>query len=555
MRFRSSSVALILVDSASDQHVYASRVLMPVLEFWGVPMALIDVAKPPARLPAPSEIGVILLLQEGLSAARLSSLASTLTGATVAGAGVVICDPGIDVEATRPGQPLRFAQRSWDAVKPVQRTTVVAGNHFVTQVQRAYREFNFRKPVPALPTAIRDRETVLLSDDAGEALLTVENGPVRIARWLLSNWVWSEDFFGFGRGMDALFWRTMLWAARKPFAIAAFPPYGRFRLDDCRGLWRTPHDLQFLDVMKEFGEVANLGVCLSAPTDEGWKLLAERAKRGEIEVSPHVQAPDVGVYNVADEEAASPGADPLADHTRDLFHQHECPMAKSVSDHNHELSSRGVRIASQLGMTSRMNVMRLGERWETVHRRWRPAPFGCMHYALDRFVDAPELFTAINHHASFSDSFLALPEDRFLCTAFGGFTDDRWDFLNGHVTANHRNLDAALERLLRHAELALTSLFFAGSISHTHFTRYLTNDDWRFLLSGYRKYADQHGYRPLGYDAIAAFAVKRMAQGYVDIEPGSVDGDTWALVATDGIGGCSIVWQRASQARVKRLTR
>lgn len=549
MRVISANSALVVVDSSSDQHAFVKEVMLPVLSFWGLPFELVDLAQTPSRLPAASTVGLVVVLQEGIPAERFGPLASTLHAAVAAGAGVVNCDPGLAVDASGTGRQLRFEQRRWDGARPVRRAKLTGRSHFVTRLQRAYAEFAFRKPVPSLPAPASDHVTVLLADETGAPLLTLENGPVRIVSWQLSSWAWSEDFLGFARGMDALLWRSLLWAARKPFAIAALPPLGRFRFDDCRGLWKVPDDLRFLDVMAEYGEVPNLGICLSALTTEGWKFLAERAKRGEVEVSPHVLEPEVGIFNAGDERATGEGIDPSAERIKRLFQTHACPMARSVSDHNHELTQRGIRIARALGLNSRMNVMRVGERWETLHKRWRPAPFGTMHYALDRFVDAPELFTAINHHASFSDSFVALQDERFLCTAFGGFTEDRWDFLNGYVKGPaDKDLDAALERLLRHTELALTSLFFAGSITHTHFARHLTVSDWRFLLTGYRAYADRFGYRPCAYDQIVAYASNRVGPAPVRIDLEQPDGSVWVLVAHDGPSGPSEHWQRAAHA-------
>jgi hypothetical protein len=183
-----------------------------------------------------------------------------------------------------------------------------------------------------------------------------------------------------------------------------------------------------------------------------------------------------------------------------------------------------------------MNVMRVGERWETLHKRWRPAPFGTMHYALDRFVDAPSFSRPliITHRSVI----LSCPAGRrFLCTPFGGFTEDRWDFLNGYVGPSDKNLDFALERLLRHTELALTSLFFAGSITHTHFARHLTNSDWRSLLTGYRAYADRFAYQPRAYDEIVAYASNRLGPKRVRIDLKGSEGGVWVLGAHAGPSG------------------
>jgi hypothetical protein len=538
-----SATVLAVVDSTDPRGRLFDRVLLPILRFWGVPLRILDLAAPLRRPPETDAIALVLLAQEGIAAERLSGVAELIGRAVGGGAGLVLCDPALEVSASADGT-VAFSVRPWAGVRPVSAAAVV-GDGFVARLQRTRGRFDFAKPVPALP---RGGGTVALAAIDGMPLLVLRDGPPRIVEWGLSSSLWAADALGFGRGADALFWRALLWAARKPFAIAAFPPFGRFRFDDCRGLWRGPRDLDFLSVMAEFGERPNLGVCLSALTAEGWRELAGRARRGEIEVTPHVQAPELGIFNVdALPAGAAAEPDPLAAEIRALFAAHDCPMADSVSDHNHEITARGRRIARDLGMRSRMNVLRLGESWEGLHRDWRPAPFGRLNYALDRFVDAPELFTAINHHLSFDQSLTRLEDGHFLCTTFGGFTADRWDFLNGLVDAHGRvDLDAAAERLRVHAELALNSLFFLGSISHTHFIRHLGPADWRRLLEAYRAAADPHGHRPRPYGEIAAYAAWRAALGPVRIapEPAAESGGPalWGVLARDGGAEPTLAW-------------
>ena len=39
-------------------------------------------------------------------------------------------------------------------------------------------------------------------------------------------------------GLDDLFWRSMVWAARKPFVMQGMPPFVTMRMDDASGpLW------------------------------------------------------------------------------------------------------------------------------------------------------------------------------------------------------------------------------------------------------------------------------------------------------------------------------
>jgi hypothetical protein len=530
-----SAVVLLVIDSASPRYEFVRTALLPALRFWGLPLSLMDLADIEPLRPSPSDVSLVVFLQENLDPNRLEAEAAYFNAIVSTGAGVIVADPTLSVLVSK--AVFAVTSRTWASVQGLQQASI-GDDHFVTALNRRVRSFLFRKPVPVMLER-SSGGTPLLKDSLGRAIVVAHDGPVRIVEWNLSLTVWSSDAFGFGRGLDALFWRSILWASRKPFAMAAFPPFGRFRFDDCRGLWRTQADLAFLDIMTAFGEIPNLCICLSSLNDDAWQKLAAFAQRGLVDVSPHVERPDVGIFN-ANAPTTAERAD-MAAKIQTLFQGHACPMAKGISDHNHEISVYGLELARTLGLTSRMNVLRVGETWDGLHRAWHPSPFGRLNYVLDRFIDAPDIFTAINHSVSFHDSLTPVGSEHFLCTPFGGFTQDRWDFLNGLVRDDLSiDLDQAIDRLLVHTELALTSLFFLGSISHTHFIRFLSNSDWQRLLSAYHEFADPHGHRPCSYDHIAAYGDRRASLGAVNIEPKkSVPLETdvlWGLLAEDAPG-------------------
>jgi len=570
MKVQAPAKALIVVDSSLPLHTFISREILPVIDFWGIPCEIFDLAHPPDSPCLPEAIGVVVLLQEGLPLARLERATSLVNAAVAHGAGVVNFDHTLDVVTADEGSAVRIVQRIV-TVRSLLGLRVAAPDHFTAAMQQSYREFRFKLPIPAIVSESDSRglKSVPLRGDGGVSVLECSETGVAVANWRISIWLWSKSFFGFTRGLDAFFWRSLLWAAKKPFAIVAFPPFGRFRIDDCRGLVRTPQDAAFLDVLEEFGEVANLGICLEALTDAGWEHLAAKARAGKLEVAPHVLRSEQGVFSVAGDVRAPGQRDEVAAIVLANFEKHRCPMSKSVSDHSHEISLRGLAIARELGLAYRMNVMRAGEPWRGAHQRWHPAPFGSMHFALDRLPDDAGLFTAINHIYTFSDSLLTIAPERFICPSFPGFTEDHWDFLNGNIkgpNAGDKDIDRARQRLQRHAELCLTSLFFAGSITHTHFCLHLALEEWRYILAGYRDYADRFGYIPLGYDGIAHYAASRADLSHVEISAaatetrvglvaeGGAAQSHWVLTARGATRQPNLDWASQSLIRATRRT-
>ncbi len=171
MHVVSSNFALVIVDSSSDRHTFVKEVMLPVLMFWGLPFETIDLGQTASHSPSATSPGVIVIIQEGIPAERLAPLAPIFEESVAAGAGIVNCDPGLEINASTTGGQFAFANRAWSNARPVRHVSVTPGDHFITRMQRAYTEFALRKPLASLPGPEGSDATVLLADDAGGPLL------------------------------------------------------------------------------------------------------------------------------------------------------------------------------------------------------------------------------------------------------------------------------------------------------------------------------------------------------------------------------------------------
>jgi len=78
--------------------------------------------------------------------------------------------------------------------------------------------------------------------------------------------LFAEEVFGHVRGLDGLMWRSLVWAAAKPFPMRCLPPFVSARMDDCNGAYSA---FGYLDAMNRFGIKPNLGLFTDemGPTD------------------------------------------------------------------------------------------------------------------------------------------------------------------------------------------------------------------------------------------------------------------------------------------------
>jgi glucose/arabinose dehydrogenase len=112
-----------------------------------------------------------------------------------------------------------------------------------------------------------------------------------------SNLYLSADRFGFVQGVDDLFWRSLVWAARKPFVLRGYPRFWSVQMDDTMPGWigrvRDMYDPALTGSIRADGTGGPWKVTGYLFTNNAGPGTAERAgiiadiQAGKLRVSPH----------------------------------------------------------------------------------------------------------------------------------------------------------------------------------------------------------------------------------------------------------------------------
>ena len=228
---------LAIVDSGdAPGRDLATQAVFAALIHLGLPYRLHDLAEGPLTAGAARGHAAILLAQEGVTAALGDDGARAVLAALEVGAGLVSLDSRLPENGTLAAA--LGLNGGAEAVTAAVRAPT--NDHFITHVRVPGEEVTFLRPTPLRPAT---GGRALLTGAAGEpALLAGRHGYAkaelwqgRWAHWCLSQQLWLNDYLGHANGLDDLFWRAIVWAARKPFAMKAMPPYVTMRVDDCQG--------------------------------------------------------------------------------------------------------------------------------------------------------------------------------------------------------------------------------------------------------------------------------------------------------------------------------
>ena len=506
--------ALIVCDSRFEEYLQIHETVFAALAHFGIPYRIHDLATGGLDAQMLAACAVVVLGQDNIGLGLNHKSLSALLGAVSGGLGLVNLDYGlahydasfaaaIGLSGSRAGQPI--------AVGSAEAIAVPAADHWITWTQEEGCVHRLNMPVPASLAKADGRKTRALAETetGAPAVVAGRLGRGRIVQWLVSHRIWTLQVFGHAHGLDDLFWKGIVWAARKPFAMLCMPPFVRFRFDDCNGLYRNPADMAFVDELARRGHKPNMCVCMNALTDAGWQFLKRHHDAETAEVAPHTWEGGVSLYYGTDGKAYSKArfGDLIRD-TAAMMRKRKITPSKILSDHEHEYSSNVLPYLKQLGIEYKMNIMLPDETWAGIHVDWKPAPYGSMSYALDYTPGPHPLFVVFNHYPAFDVARSYLSPRRFLLNRAGGYGGHMWDFLNGLTTRDKTKNDVKTmaDRLVDHTRLGINSLFFGGSISHSHFTSALSVAEWKAILDRYEKRTGRIEKFNVGYDDIAIYA-------------------------------------------------
>ncbi|MGE5558803.1 MAG: hypothetical protein ACM3WV_09335 [Bacillota bacterium] len=278
---------MVLVDSSTPFYRDYQWYIQPYLRHFGAPFRELDLSGP-ADIDF-SRYALLLIAHKNIRpAVTRTGTADRIAGAVKEGAGLLcfdrsffgqnsgLFDVKVGESAGEPGADvLRFGEQA----------------HYITSLHtggeiKLFREINLKNPVVF-------QNGVILASAGGQPLLCAgKYGEGRMVLWNDYSWM-SHLVRGPVYGLDDLFWRGMVWAARKPFVMQGMPPIVTMRVDDVWGSLksgRADNPLYWIENCRSHGLKPWLGVFLDNISRHSARILKQHADRGDVTVFPHAFA-------------------------------------------------------------------------------------------------------------------------------------------------------------------------------------------------------------------------------------------------------------------------
>jgi len=516
---------MVIVDSSDSAGniVYSYRpwTLFSAFEHLGIPYQIFDLRDTDLDHDDLLSRSAIILVQHGIGDSLSSDEVHSLIDALHKGIGIVSFDDDAKTLDMLFRNILGFSKLSRANAASI---VVDDSKHYITSSRDMGEIISFKRPVEY--TSIEDLSPTvrtLLRSPKREPILSVAHfGDGRLVQFTMSPHVWLNEYLGFAEGLDDIFWRSIVWASRKPFCMNAMPPFVTCRIDDCSGSnsrYKRGEDsavlgFRYIDALNEHGYIPNIGLFIDEISNEDSEIIKRKYDMGLAEFSAHAfgeyyedgRTVTHFIYHRT-HGVESTNAELAENFARldYIYGRWHIAPSKVVNSHYQNPGLRALSYLKERGQTYVMFGGLFGKAYsDPTAYMWDQGPYGHPGYVFDN-IPIPNDFQDVKT----SDFFCAMshPYKRY---QDGKISDGDIDFLSGNVVffneSEFNNLESAIKKAIIGIKRGLDNLFFGCLFTHEQRIAVLSSEEWNTILGSIDELTSNYHKIYKGYDYVAEYA-------------------------------------------------
>jgi hypothetical protein len=338
---------------------------------------------------------------------------------------------------------------------------------YITSLQVPGTSYTLRHEVP-LVGVIPDVGSATLSNLGTDPLVVVDTyGLGRAVQWTTINWMGSSNL-GPVSGLDDLVWRSIVWAARKPFVLQGMPPFVTFRIDDVVGPYT------WVSTAIDYGLKPWLGIFMDVVTDI--PTLKSLVDSGNTTLSIHARSYNNSFYfdHVAGTDLPTAVVEQNYIDGTNWHIQNQIPISKVVVPHYYEIGTNTFEGLSDWGVEFILTPMLPGNPYGAdrllvgpFFEDSNPCGSGCglpFYYA--------DILPIPGHPEYEGDFHVVITEIRDI-GGYEWFPSDEPGYLQDTI-------DRGVAQLKR----ALDGMELATVFTHEEFILSITDENWETIMAG-----------------------------------------------------------------------
>ncbi|MBI3987381.1 MAG: hypothetical protein HY343_10695 [Lentisphaerae bacterium] len=296
-------LAIVNSDEAYWDYAIVEETVVLALEHLGMPYRILDLARERLTAETANAAAALLIAQNRLGGSLTQEETAVIADAVRNGVGLVNLDNDLRLYKA----PL-LEIFGFEGINPHPYTTNIIRSrptgHYITGMQDPGEFHTFHRMTTAIiaerwrPDVIPLAEGILGKDqlvyirhlapwsafEPGNyaCLFAARWGRGKAVQFTLNPRVWRKEFYGHD-GLGDLFWRSIVWAVRKPFAANLIPPFVTMSVDDCSGR----HDFAYADIARQHGHRPVVSLFLKTIPRRLYAKIRDGQKSGDVLYNTH----------------------------------------------------------------------------------------------------------------------------------------------------------------------------------------------------------------------------------------------------------------------------
>ncbi len=330
--------AVVLVNSESSSYSDFQHFIQPYLDNFGIPYTLLDIATTQFDSGI-ADYAVIIIGHRRLDidGTKLNTNEeSYITSAVSNGTGLVNFDNDLSANASTPRYEFVNSIFGFGYTTPLTLTGVTFPSpqtHYITERHSAGETIGTQNMVMAGIT-LPPGTNALANTGTQPFLVSTTYQQGHAVQWGSYDWM-SNYNKGALFGLDDLVWRSIVWAARKPFVMQGMPPFVTMRMDD------VSDPSWWVQAANDNGYIPWLGLFTDDITDTEAANISSLVNSGKATAGIHAFSTNNFFYYDHNNAMNFSDTTMAANYTAatQWFSNHNIPISKYVVPHYYEIGS------------------------------------------------------------------------------------------------------------------------------------------------------------------------------------------------------------------------
>ncbi|HON06366.1 MAG TPA: hypothetical protein P5065_00470 [Candidatus Ratteibacteria bacterium] len=233
-------------------------------------------------------------------------------------------------------------------------------------------------------------------------------GKGRITIIGISQGIWNKNCLGHTKGFDGIFWRSIVWTAKKPFIFKGIPPFIACRVNDATGNGKSQQDpaemFRYVSVLNEIGFIPHVGLCIYDIKENTIYKIRDYFYQSKAEFSAHSfnrdsSERDPSIYLGSDGREFQ--IDEIRNHFEEVNHtfgRYNIKHAQTINAHRSQIGLNSLYFLRENHCFFSMNLLKPGKIFSDARGlTWEPKPYGIQNFCVDYLDDNQNIFNVVSH--------------------------------------------------------------------------------------------------------------------------------------------------------------